>query len=193
MQIISNVRVIIQHNKAASAYDLIGKLRPILLDWANYFKFVECKKTFSKVDNIVYQQIRAWVFRRAVRQGREKVKEKYFPTGNTYKFSGRDYKANWVLNGVKTSKNNKGKKIHLPKLSWVKSSQFIKIKGNFSVYDGNEVYWATRTPRYSPLSTSNCEKPVSKKKNKGQIGSKAFKEGDVLEVDQVNPQSKGGP
>jgi RNA-directed DNA polymerase len=191
MRIISKVRVIIQNNKAASAYELICRLRPVLLGWANYFKFVECKKTFSKIDNIVYQQIRAWVFRRAVRQGREKVKEKYFPIGNTYKFEGRDYKANWVLNGAKTSKANKGKTIHLPKISWVKSSEFVKIKGKFSVYDGNEVYWATRTPRYSSLST-RVKNLLLRQRNKCQMCSKAFKEDDIIEVDHITPQSKGG-
>nr|UCS09699.1 hypothetical protein [Oedocladium prescottii] len=142
MRIIAKTKGIIQNNKAASAYELIGKLRPVILGWANYFQFCECKETFSKVDNLLYQQIRAWVFRRAVRQGRITVKEKYFPSEKIYKFQNRTYKANWILNGTKTLKNNKPMIIYLPKISWIKSKKYVKVKGNESVYNGNEIYWA---------------------------------------------------
>ena len=192
MRLTSKVRKVIQNNKAASAYELIGKLRPVLLGWANFFQFVECKQTFSKVDNIVYQQIRAWVFRRAIRQGREKVKENYFPSGNIYKFSGRDYKANWILNGPEEiSKTNKVTTIYLPKLSWVKSNKFVKVKGTASVYDGNEIYWSLRTPRYSILST-RVKNLLLRQKGKCQICSRTFKEDDVWEVDHITPCFKGG-
>lgn len=128
MRIIEKTRKIIQNNKAASAYELIGKLRPVLLGWANYFQYCECKDIFSKVDNIVYQQVRAWVFRRAIRQGRIEVKNKYFPSGKTYKFQNKTYLANWILNGTKASKN-KPITIHLPKISWISSKKYVKITG----------------------------------------------------------------
>jgi retron-type reverse transcriptase len=121
LQIIHKTRTIIQSNKAASAYELICKLKPVLIGWANYFQFCDCKPTFSKIDNLVYQQLRAWVFRRAVRQGREIVKEKYFPSGKQYKFQGHIYTGNWILNGTKKFNNNTVKTIFLPKISWIKS------------------------------------------------------------------------
>jgi RNA-directed DNA polymerase len=139
-KIVTKVKSIIQNNKAVSSYHLIGKIRPVILGWANYFQYCECKEVFSKVDNTIYQQIRAWVFRRAVRQGRKKVKEKYFPSGNTYPFQGRLYKANWILFGTKKLAGDKKSTIYLPKLSWVNSKNYVKIKGDASVYDGNEIY-----------------------------------------------------
>jgi group II intron reverse transcriptase/maturase len=190
MRITAKTRSIIQNNKAASAYELIGKLRPVLLGWANYFQFCECKDTFSKVDNLIYQQIRAWVFRRAVRQGRIEVKNKYFPSDNTYKFQGRTYKANWILNGTKASKN-KPIMVHLPKISWIASKKYVKVKGSASVYDGNEVYWSLRTPRYSILSTRVKNLLISQK-GKCKACSIAFKEGDRMEVDHIIPLFKGG-
>nr|AOC61653.1 putative reverse transcriptase, intron maturase and H-N-H endonuclease [Gloeotilopsis planctonica] len=189
-RITTKTRNIIQNNKAASAYELIGKLRPILLGWANYFQFCECKETFSKVDNIVYQQIRAWVFRRAVRQGRIEVKNKYFPSEKLYNFQGRTYKANWILNGTKASKN-KANTIYLPKISWIGSKKHVKIKDRTSVYDGNEVYWTLRTPRYSILST-RVKNLLARQKGKCKACSIAFKEGDRMEVDHIMPLSKGG-
>lgn len=125
LYIIHKTRTIIQSNKAASAYELICKLKPVLLGWANYYKFCECKPTFSKIDNLVYQQLRAWVFRRAVRQGRQIVKQKYFPSGKQYTFQGHTYTGNWILNGTKRFNNNQIKTIFLPKISWIRSNKLI--------------------------------------------------------------------
>ena len=147
LDITNKTRKIIQTKRAVSAYQLIGFLKPALLGWANYFKFCECKQTFSKVDDTVYHQLRAWVLRRAVRKGRMSVREKYFPIGKVYKFQSREYNANWILNGSKKLKNDKKSTIFLPKISWVKSSKFVKVKGDASVYDGNEIYWALRNSR----------------------------------------------
>jgi RNA-directed DNA polymerase len=191
LRITEKVRTIIQNNKAASAYQLIGKLRPVLLGWANYYQFCQCKDTFSKIDNIVYNQIRAWVFRRAIRQGRITVKEKYFPSGKTYKFQNRTYKANWILNGTKLLKDDKHSEIHLPKISWVSSKKYIKIKGTTSVYDGNFIYWAIRTPRYSILST-RIKNLLLRQKGKCAACSKTFMEGDIMEADHILPLFKGG-
>jgi len=151
LNILNKTRTIIQNNKAASAYQLIGKLRPVLLGWANFFKYCECKEKFARIDNLVYQQLRAWVFRRAVRQGRIEVKENYFPSEKSYLFQGRTYNGNWILNGSKKSTNGKPISIYLPKISWISSQKHIKIKGDASVYDGNEMYWALRTPRSCAL------------------------------------------
>jgi len=191
LHIIDKVRKVIQANKASSAYQLIGKIRPILLGWANYFQFCECKETFNKIDNIVYQQLRAWVFRRAIRQGRERVKETYFPSNLTYKFQGREYHANWILNGSKKIKGDKSLTIYLPKISWVKSRQFVKVKGNVSIYDGNEVYWTLRNPRYSILST-RVKNLLIRQKGKCSSCNVPFRTGDTMEVDHIIPLSKAG-
>jgi len=134
------VKFILDQNKATSSYQLIGILRPIIIEWGNYFQFCECKETFSKVDNVIWNMLRAWVFRRAVRKGRMAVKEKYFPANKEYVYQGRKYKASWILNGTKRNKNQTMSENHLPKLSWIKRRHFVKVKGTFSVYDENEIY-----------------------------------------------------
>jgi RNA-directed DNA polymerase len=174
-RIIAKVRSVIQKGKADSAYSLIAKLRPILIGWANYFQFCECKETFSYVDNIVYQQLRGWVFRRAIRQGRKVVKTKYFPMDRIYKFQNREYKGNWILNGIKASKS-KPVTNFLPKISWVASRKFIKVKAKASVYDGNQVYWTRRHLKYGIYIDSSPE----------------FSTADSMEVDHIIPRSKGG-
>lgn len=193
LQLFSKVRAIIQHNKAASAFQLIQKIRPVILGWGNYFQYCECKKTFWKVDNVIFQQIRAWVFRRAVRQGRRKVKENYFPSGNTNRFQGRSYRADWILTGSKKIADSQGHKIStiLPKLSWIKRKKFVKVKGDASVYNGDEVYWAFRNSRYSILST-RVKNLLQKQKGRCPICKGTFKSGDLMEVDHIVPKLKGG-
>lgn len=184
-------RSIIQNNKSASAYALIYLLRPILIGWGNYFRYCECKETFNKVDNVIYNQIRAWVFRRAIRQGRRVVRQKYFPENRTYVFQNRKYKANWILNGTKCLKDGKPHTTHLPKLAWISSEKHVKVIETASVYDGNHIYWSNRCPQYSSLSTR--VKTLLKCQNgKCKACKKEFIIGDKMEVDHIIPRSKGG-
>lgn len=190
-QITDKIRKIIKNNKASSSYKLIGLLRPVIIGWGNYFQYCECKQTFSKLDNVIWGMIRGWVFRRAIRQGRIAVKQKYFPPGKEYKFQGRSYTANWILNGTKRIKNESITEIYLPKISWIASKNFIKVKGNYSVYDENEIYWAMRTPRYSSLST-RVKNLLQRQKGQCAMCRKNFVPADIMEVDHIIPRSKGG-
>ena len=71
-------------NRAISSYEFIKKLKPIIIAWVNYYELINYKKSFSRLNHSVFQILRAWVFRRDPRHGRNKIKEKYFPSGNTY-------------------------------------------------------------------------------------------------------------
>lgn len=188
--LIEKIRNVLSNNKAISSYMLINKLRPIILGWGNYFKYCECSKTFNNMDDKIYQQIRPWVFRRAVRQGREKVKAKYFPEELSYKFLGKIHNANWILNGSQP----KGKKQvtnYLPKLSWINSENYSKLKGNNSVYDGNKIYWALRTPIHSTYST-RVKNLLKRQNGICKYCKKKFVPTDIMEVDHILPKFKGG-
>lgn len=188
--IIEKISTILSRNKASSSYVLISKLRPVILGWGNYFKYCESSKTFSSIDNTIYQQIRSWVFRRAIRQGRQKVKSKYFPEGQIYTFQGRGHKANWILNGSQT-KGNKIVKNHLPKLQWIQKEKYAKVLGKSSIYDGNEIYWAIRTPLHSTFST-RVKNLLRIQRGVCKYCNKKFTITDKLEVDHTLPKFKGG-
>lgn len=190
-RVTKKTKEIIQQNKGASAYQLVGKLRPLHVGWANYFKYCECKETFSKVDNMVYQKLRAWAMRRAIRQGRTKVKETYFPSSKTYVFHGRKYNANWVMCGEKKTKTGGTLQTFLPKLSWTRSEKFVKVQKTRSVYDGDSIYWSLRNPRYS-LFSYRKSRLISIQKGKCLFCSKQFVLGETLEIDHIIPRSKGG-
>ena len=190
-RLIDKTRNIIQNNKSASSYSLIYLLRPIIIGWGNYFRYCECKETFKKVDNVLYNQIRAWVFRRSTRQGRKTIKQRYFPENRVYKFQNRTYKANWILNGTRTLKGGKPRTVHLPKMAWITSEKYAKIKETASVYDGNHLYWANRSPRYTSLSTRVCNL-LKRQNGKCTACKKKFQIGDPMEVDHILPRSQGG-
>lgn len=190
-RVTDKTRKTIQNHKAISSYEMVERLRPILIGWGNYFQYCECKETFSKVDNIVYQQLRAWVFRRAVRQGRIQVKEKYFPSGQSYVFQGRRYYANWILCGQKKMKGGKLRKNHLPKVSWITSKKYVKVKGHHSVFDSDIAYWVNRNPKYLTIST-RVQNLLKRQKGKCAMCKGMFVPQDHMEVDHVIPKSHGG-
>nr|QWL15280.1 HNH endonuclease [Ulva lacinulata] len=189
--LIDKTRNIIQNNKSASSYALIYLLRPVIIGWGNYFRYCECKETFNKVDNLIYNQLRAWVLRRSIRKGRISTMRTYFIPDREYKFQNKTFKANWIFTGSKTSNKGIPVNVHLPKISWISSESYAKVEGNSSVYDNNHVYWAKRNPRYSNLSTRVCNL-LNRQNGKCATCKRKFQLGDNIEVDHIIPRSKGG-
>jgi len=192
-KIIQCIRKIIQENKSASSYKLITLLSIRIISWAKFFCFGECQKDFSNIDFIIFKQIRAWVFRRKSKglRSRKKLKENYFPSKNIYIFRGNQYQNNWILTGKTLDKEGKIKKNFLPKMSWVSSAQHIKVKGKASPYDCNYLYWAKRTYNYLGLSNKVC-KLIKIQNGCCRVCGIPFTQTDVIEVDYIIPQSKGG-
>lgn len=145
--LILKIRNVIQRNRSTSAYNLISILRPIIIGWANYFKYSECKECFQKLTHLIFQQLRAWVFRRDTRNGRKEIKQRYFPSGKEYYFNDVKHKDNWVLIGKTKDKKDIIKENWLPHLTWVKSEKWVKIKGDKSPFDGDKLYWDERTSK----------------------------------------------
>lgn len=191
-RLMNKTRKIIQQNRSASSYNLINLLSSRIIGWANYFRFCEIHLDFAKLDYTIYQQVRAWVFRRKSQglRARTKIKEKYFPSGQTYVFRGKKYSNNWILAGETIVKGEK-KRNFLPKMTWVGSGQHIKIKGNASPYDGNHLYWATRTEKYSGYS-HRISKLIKRQYGQCAICGDQFTPMDVIEADHIVPRSKGG-
>lgn len=191
-KVINRTRKIIQENRSASSYHLNTMLARIIVGWANYFRYSECNEDFAKMDYLIYNQIRAWVFRRKSKglRSRTKLKEKYFPNGKTYTFRGKQYTNNWILNGQILVKG-KWKENFLPKMTWVGSSQHTKIKSNSSPYDGNHLYWALRTEKYSGFS-HRISKLIKIQNGKCAKCGTQFTPMDIIEADHIKPRSKGG-
>jgi RNA-directed DNA polymerase len=192
VELLNKVKNIVTKNKSVSSYDLIAMLRPVIIGWANYYRYCECKSVFSRLTHRIFQKIRAWVFRRDTRNGRLKIKQKYFPSGKEYKFDGRTYRDNWILKGTKILKQGEKKENFLPHIVWVKSIKHVKVNGDESPFS-NSIYWAIRSTKYSPYST----RVTNLLKSQNQICpwcKKKFTTFDSSnwEVDHIIPKSKGG-
>lgn len=191
-KLLAKVKDILGKNKAANSYDLIMKLRPVVIGWANYFKYSECKKDFSTLTNKIFQKVRAWVFRRDSRNGRRVVKEKYFPQGNCYQFDGAKHFDNWILYGKKKLKDGQVVETYLPHIVWVKSLKHVKVREDFSPYMGG-MYWAIRSAKHSPYPL-RVRTLLVRQNQQCTICKRQFSEFDSAswEVDHIIPRSKGG-
>jgi RNA-directed DNA polymerase len=177
---------IIFSNKAARVEWLIIKLRPVMLGWANYFRYSECSETFSKVDYIIWKMLRKWVNRRSTAGGRIKAWNKYFP-GTETTFHGRIYKDKYILK----SSLEKNEKCFLPKVSWIESERWIKIKSDSSPYDRNKAYWANRKVSYAGLTILQAKLLVKQKFLCPTCGGE-INPWSHIEVDHIKGISKGG-
>lgn len=186
-----NIRDTIQRNKAASAYQLITLLRPKIIGWGNYYRYCECKQVFTRISHYIYQKTRAWAFRIDKRHGRQTVKEKYFPSGKTYYFDGTNHLDNWTLYGKEKGKGAISKETFLPKLSWIKSKKWVKVKGNKSPFDGDYIYWAARMTTYKRLPT-RVSKLLKRQKGFCTLCRSRFHLDSVMEVDHITPKALGG-
>jgi len=190
-RILLNLREVIQRNKATSSYYLISLLRPKVIGWGNYYRYSECTKIFNRISHYTYLKLRAWAFRRDKRHGRKKVKEKYFPSGKTYDFDNTKHQDNWILCGKEIDKNNEVIEAWLPRLSWIKSKKWVKVKGTKSPYDGDHVYWSVRMSSYNRLPT-RVTKLLKLQNGKCPYCKTAFQWESVMEVDHIIPKALGG-
>jgi RNA-directed DNA polymerase len=190
-RILLNLREDIQRNKSASSYQLITILRPKIIGWGNYYRYCECKKVFTRISHFIFQKLRAWSFRIDKRHGRQKVKEKYFPSDKTFYFENRKYEDNWTLCGKTKDKDGVVKENFLPKLSWIKSKKWVKVKGNKSPFDGGHVYWARRLSNYRRLPTRTT-KLLKVQNGICPLCRTRFQLDSVMEIDHITPKELGG-
>lgn len=186
------VRKIVQEHRSISSYALIEMLRPTILGWGNYFKYCECKEVFSKLTHLIFQKLRAWVFRRDTRNGRRAVKEKDFPSGKTYTFDGSTHKDNWILVGRKKGKKGVVKENFLPHLVWIKSRKHVKVLQNETPFT-RSLYWAIRSQKHSPYPL-RVRTLLVRQKQVCPICKRKLTELDSTswEVDHIQRKSQGG-
>lgn len=191
-QLLAKIKKILKISKSISSYDLIRTLRPIIIGWANYFKYSECKQVFHKLTHLIFQKIRAWVFRRDTRNGRRAIKEKYFPSGKTYQFDDSKHQDNWVLCGTNKIKGGKTATNYLPHMVWIKSRKHVKVLKDASPYDGS-IYWTLRSAKHSPYPL-RVRTLLIRQKQICPICNQQFTDFDssTWEVDHIIPKSQGG-
>ena len=169
-------KIIDRHN-ASTQENLIDNLKPVISGWANYYKTVCSKETFSTLQHLTFLKLWKWAKRRHKGKGIKWIISKYWKTiGHT----------NWNFG----YKNEEGYTL-LPKHSETKIKRYTKVKGTASPYDGNSTYWASRMGKY-PTLRSTIAKNLKVQKGKCNFCKLTFKPGDLLEVDHITPVKAGG-
>jgi RNA-directed DNA polymerase len=72
------MRALIKSNPTIKTASLIRLLNPKLRGWANYYRHVVSKRTFSKVDAEMFKVLYRWTRRRHSNRGAKWLREKYF-------------------------------------------------------------------------------------------------------------------
>lgn len=123
---LASIREIIKRNKTCKTVDLIQELNPKIRGWANYYKHVCSKQTFSYVDHRIFEAIWRWAVRRHPNKGRRWVRYKYFRS---------DKGRNWIFSDK--SKNEQGESINLDlvEASKVHITRHIKVRAEATPYD----------------------------------------------------------
>lgn len=125
-RLLANIREKIKRNKTAKTENLIHLLNPVIRGWANYYRHVCSKWTFSYVDSMIFQAIWRWAVRRHPNKGTRWVKDKYFRAAKL---------RNWIFYGKINNKYGESIFIDLIKAAKVAIKRHIKIKSAATPYD----------------------------------------------------------
>jgi RNA-directed DNA polymerase len=134
--LLNKVHHIIQASGALSAGQVINQLNPILRGWTRYHRHVVSKRTFAKVDHLLFKTLWRWAKRRHPNKSHQWIKEKYFQT-----IGHRQW------NFCASLKNEEGQthKIYLYYIPGIPIKRHTKIKATANPYDPAwEIYFEQR-------------------------------------------------
>jgi RNA-directed DNA polymerase len=133
------IRDTIREYRGLSQDRLIMKLNPIIRGWALSKKTQTSSRVFQELDAYLYKRLWYWCKRKHSKMSGTRIKEKYF-----HKVKNR----NWVFSVYDSS----GKiSLELQRHSAIATLRHIKVKGDRSPYDGESIYWASRTGKHPTL------------------------------------------
>ena len=168
---------IIDKHKAVSQQILMSKLAPVIRGWCNYYRSVCSKKTFSKIDHLLFRKLWKWCIRRHSNKGKKWIKDKYWHSegNNNWKFGIRSGEDSYFL------------------ISHQETSiiRHVKVKGDSSLFNGDNNYWASRMGKHPEMKASLASH-LKKQKGKCNYCGLTFKPEELLEIDHKVPLKAGG-
>jgi RNA-directed DNA polymerase len=172
------IRAMIKSRCGVSQERLIQTLNPIIRGWALSKRTQISSKIFQELDAYLWMHLWKWARNRHPKMSKVKLKDKYWhKIGNQ----------NWVF-GVKVGEDVP---IRLQLHSKIPIQRHAKVKGSASPFDGNLVYWATRTGR-SPLIPPIKARLIKEQKGRCAICGEYFLPEDMIERDHIIPKALGG-
>lgn len=134
--LLTNIRALIKTNKATTTEQLIRQLNNKLRGWANYYRHVVSKETFSYIDAQVFRALMSWINRRHPRKSAHWKKQHYFRC---------DGLRQWVFFAPVRDKSGVVTPFDLFNAASVPIVRHVKIKAKATPYDpAYTVYFAQR-------------------------------------------------
>jgi RNA-directed DNA polymerase len=166
------------HQKVRKQAELINKLNPIIRGWCNYQAPWNSKRSFRKLKNLVWRKLWRWGKRRHPMKSATWRKNKYWN-----RINGKD----WTF----STRENAPLKL-LEHTEFPSGVRWIKVQGERSPYDGDEIYWSQRMgDRYLTLDPQKS-RLLKKQKGKCAHCEQYFKPDDLIEKHHIEKKSKGG-
>ena len=173
------IRDTIRKHRGSSQEILIMKLNPIIRGWALSKRTQTSSRVFQELDAYLYKRLWDWCRRRHNAMASTKIKEKYF-----HKVKNR----NWVFSIY----DEKGSiKLEIQTHSAIKTTRYVKVKGDVSPYDGNVIYWSKRTGK-NPLIPPIKARLIRDQKGICPECNQPFMPDDIIERDHIIPKFLGG-
>lgn len=166
---------------------VIRKLNPILRGFANYYKGVVSKATYSYISFRIWQYLWRWAKRRHPNKGKRWIRKRYF---KTYKGN------NWTFACNTSDRKRKEKLLVLYPIAYTSIERHIKVKGNASPDDPylkeywekrhqkhGKSYWERNSRNFNIAQSQNWKCPI--------CGEPLFN-GEEIETHHIVPVAQGG-
>lgn len=172
------LRDTIRRYRGVNQETLIHRLNPIIGGWAYSKRTQISARIFQDIDAYVYLHLWKWARKRHPKMSKVQLKEMYWHTVD---------KRNWVF-GIKRDGEVK---VQLQSHSKIPIKRHAKVDGRASPFDGNLIYWATRTGK-SALIPLIKARLIKEQKGRCGICGEYFLPDDIIERDHIVPKALGG-
>ena len=133
---LDDTRRIIKSNRTAKTEYLIRLLNRKIVGWANYYRHVVSKRTFTYVDNRIFLALLAWINRRHPNKSNHWKRKRYFRNQGL---------RNWVFYASSHDKQGNATVLDLRHAAQVAIVRHIKIRAAATPYDpAYDDYFARR-------------------------------------------------
>ncbi|MEM9804619.1 MAG: group II intron reverse transcriptase/maturase [Cyanobacteria bacterium P01_D01_bin.56] len=162
------------------ALEIVMALNPVIRGWANYFRTGVASRTFSRLEDWMFQRQRRYAQRRHPNKGPQWWYDKYWGRLNLDRYD------NWVF-GDKDSGS------HLVKFTWFPIERHVMVKSRASPDDPSlKEYWEKRSKmRVKDLRPSRQKLARRQDYKCPRCGESLFN-GEILHLHHKIPRSKGG-
>lgn len=179
IKVIKHLRVIKEiFRDVRDTVALLSLLNPKIMGWARYYSTVVSSSIFNWCNTRLYLLASSWTRSKHPTRSRKWQNERYF-----HKVGPR----NWVFG----ERINGKELVTLKQYTDVPIVRHIKVRGTYSPYGSDQVYWNNRTNLNLEVS-GNLKRIMRRQKGKCAWCKQSFFPTDVIERDHIIPVSRGG-